>query len=64
MTGKIHRLLKDKHYGFIRGPQNTDYFFHESGLKNVKLDELEIGQEVEFEDEESDKGLRAVDIFA
>ena len=63
MTGKVHRILKEKNYGFIR-VANKDYFFHASALKNTKIEDLEIGQDVEFEDVESDKGLRAEDIFA
>lgn len=63
MTGKIHRIVKDKGYGFIRVGKD-DYFFHRSALKNIQFEVLEIGQEVEFEESISDKGRRADDIFA
>ena len=63
MTGKIHRLIKDKRYGFIRDKQNNDYFFHASSIKNADFDYLEVGTEVEFEDEDTEKGLRASDIY-
>ena len=63
MTGKIHRLIKDKRYGFIRDKQNNDYFFFKSAMKNCKFEDLEVGMDVEFEDSETDKGLRAEDIY-
>lgn len=62
MQGTIHRLIIEKEYGFIR-VDKKDYFFHKSALKNVKFDELHQGMEVEFEGVETDKGLRAEDIF-
>ena len=62
MIGTIKRLYLDKNYGFIRSG-NKDYFFHGSALKNIKIDDLEEGQEVTFEDNEGSKGPRAEDIF-
>lgn len=62
MTGTIKRLAKDKGWGFIRCG-STDYFFHRTSVKNGKWDELEEGQEVTFEDVESDKGPRAEDVY-
>jgi cold shock CspA family protein len=63
MTGRIVRLVAEKGYGFIRADDNREYFFHRSGLKNCQFDDLTIGKEVTFEDAESDKGLRAEDIY-
>lgn len=63
MIGKIKTLLRDKRCGFIKGSDNRDYFFHQSSLKNVQFDDLELQQEVEFEDSEGTKGPRAEDVF-
>lgn len=63
MEGTIVRMVKDRRFGFIRAKNGTEYFFHESGLKNIKFDDLQIGREVIFEDEETSKGKRAADIF-
>lgn len=63
MTGTIKKLLTDKYCGFITGKDKKDYFFHSSALKNTKYEDLEEGQEVEFEDSESPKGLRAEDVY-
>lgn len=63
MTGKIKRLIADKKFGFIIGDDGQEYFFHQSALKNTTFDEVSVGQEVEFEDSDGEKGLRAEDIF-
>ena len=63
MTGTVKRIYLDKGFGFIKGKDNKEYFFHRSGLKNIKLEELLAEQEVEFEDSEGAKGPRAEDIF-
>lgn len=63
MKGKIKKLIEDKRIGFITGDDGTDYFFHQSALKNITYEDLETGQEVEFEDADGAKGPRAEDIF-
>lgn len=63
MTGTIVRLMTDKGFGFIKGQDGKDYFLHRSALKNAKFDELGVGQEVTFKDSESEKGLRAEDVY-
>lgn len=63
MQGSIVRKVADKGFGFIRGTNGHEYFFHASALKNIKFDDVQIGQEVMFEDEEGTKGPRAADIY-
>jgi cold shock protein len=63
MTGTIKIVHSDKGYGFIRGEDGKDYFFHRSGLKNCQLADLEQGVEVTFEDTETKNGPRAEDVF-
>lgn len=63
MTGKIKTLHTDKGYGFIRGEDGTDYFFHRSAVKNAEFDTLKKGHEVTFEGFEGQKGMRAEDIY-
>ena len=63
MEGTVKKLVIDKGFGFILGSDGKEYFFHYSGLKNVKIDELEEGRDVIFEETEGKKGLRAEDIF-
>jgi CspA family cold shock protein len=63
MKGTIKRLLNDKGCGFIRAEDGKEYFFHKSGLKNCKFEDLDEGHEVTFEDSESAKGPRAEDVY-
>lgn len=53
MKGYIVRLGqnkdKKKGYGFIRGEDFIDYFFHASFLKNRYMTQISVGDEVEFD---------------
>ena len=41
MKGFIKTYLSEKEYGFIKGDDNKDYFFHNSSLKDKnKKDKL------------------------
>jgi CspA family cold shock protein len=53
-TGQIKRLVRDRGFGFIR-PEGAseDIFFHSSALQGGIFDQLNEGQNVEF-DRESD----------
>ncbi len=62
MTGTIKTIHPDKGFGFIIGEDRREYFFHRSSLKNVSFEQLVKGQDVSFEECESDKGPRAEDI--
>jgi len=62
MQGKIHRIFKQNNFGYIVA-NGIEYFFHKSALKNIRFEELELGQEVEFEEVETGQGWRADDIF-
>jgi len=60
MYGTIARVYADKGFGFIKGEDGKDYFFHHSAIERpLKFEELAGGDEVEFEDTRSSKGLRA-----
>jgi CspA family cold shock protein len=47
--GKIKKVVQDKGFGFIEGPNGKDVFFHQSSVANGGFDDLTQGQEVEFE---------------
>ena len=53
---------KEKGYGFIRGEDGKDYFFHYSVLVMDDFKTAEKGEAVEFEIQESERGLRAKDV--
>ena len=59
MKGTI-KTKTDKGYGFIQiEGQEKDLFFHSNDLSEVTFDELQEGDEVEFNVVEGDKGQRA-----
>ncbi|MBI5621650.1 cold shock domain-containing protein [Candidatus Falkowbacteria bacterium] len=63
MNGKI-KTLTGKGFGFITSEDNPDkdLFFHTSGLNGVAFDQLQEGDAVTFDVEQSDKGPRAVNV--
>lgn len=62
MTGTIKKKT-DKGFGFITGEGlQKDLFFHSNNLVGVTFDELNEGDQVSFETEESPKGLNAVNV--
>ncbi len=62
MTGTIKRVT-DKGFGFITPDGgDKDLFFHSSALVGVTFTELQVGDKVTFETEDSDKGPRAKNV--
>lgn len=62
MTGTIKRLT-DKGFGFISiEGQEKDLFFHHSALEGVTFEELNVGDTLQFETEDSQKGPQAINI--
>ncbi len=59
MKGIVRRFDKDKGYGFIQHESGKDVFFHYSAIDCEGFKTVEIGDEVEYEVEESEKGLKA-----
>lgn len=63
MEGVIKKLFPEKGFGFIKSDDGGEFFFHRSGVSRPgRFDDLEEGQRVEFEEEKSDKGPRAVSV--
>ena len=62
MTGTIKKLT-DKGFGFIKQDgQEKDLFFHSKSLVGVAFNELQEGDTVSFEVEDSPKGPNAVNV--
>jgi CspA family cold shock protein len=62
MTGSIKKKT-DKGFGFITvAGQEKDVFFHSKSLVGVSFDELNEGDMVTFEIEDSPKGPNAVNV--
>jgi len=64
MTGKVARILTDKKFGFIKGEDRKEYFFHKQDylgdFDDLAID-LETGRNltVTFDSVPSTKGPRA-----
>jgi len=56
--GSIKKIVVEKGFGFIESQPN-DMFFHHSVVEGTQFEELQEGQMVEFEFEDSPKGPRA-----
>lgn len=60
--GTISKLT-DRGFGFIsREGQDKDLFFHSNELQGVQFNELQEGDQVEFEVSESPKGPNATKV--
>ena len=60
MKGKVKTFNKQKGYGFINSLEvDGDIFFHYSTIEMEGFKTIDVGVEVEFELESSDKGKRA-----
>ena len=62
MKGKIKKVIRERGFGFISATDGQEIFFHRSGLVGENFDSLNEGIEVEFETQNSPKGLRAVNV--
>ena len=62
MNGVIKKKT-DKGFGFIAVEgQEKDLFFHSNSLVDVTFDELNEGDKVTFETQDSEKGPNAVNV--
>lgn len=63
MRGTIKHVNAEKQYGFIIGSDGQDYFFHASGVQAPRLiDDFDRGHAVEFDPEQSPRGLRGKNV--
>ena len=62
MTGTIRTLRVDKGFGFIKGSDGSQYFFHQSAIYGEGIADLREGDSVEFTVSQSPKGPRAENV--
>jgi len=61
--GTVKRVISDRGFGFIVGPDGKEYFFHRDGLApSMDFDRLVGGESVNFDVEAGPKGPRAVHV--
>ena len=65
MRGVIRKLRLDHGYGFIRGQEGRDWFFHRSDVIDGIFEELAEADTVDFEEgQRGPKGPRAAAVRA
>jgi CspA family cold shock protein len=62
--GKIKKMVRDRGFGFIRGDDGKEVFFHRSGLNVADYDGLNEGDIVEYVVQEGPRGSRAENVKA
>ena len=60
--GKIKKMVRDRGFGFIRGDDGKEVFFHRSGLNAADYDSLSEGDTVEYVVQEGPRGARAENV--
>jgi CspA family cold shock protein len=62
MRGTVKWFNDSKGYGFIQQPSGDDVFVHFSAIVGDGFRTLAEGEEVEFELNQTDKGLQAANV--
>lgn len=57
--GRIKKMVRERGFGFIRGEDGKEVFFHRSGLNAGEYDVLNEGAIVEYVVQEGPRGARA-----
>jgi len=60
--GTIKKMVRDRGFGFIRGDDGKEVFFHRSGLNAADYDALSEGDTVEYVVQEGPRGARAENV--
>jgi cold shock CspA family protein len=60
--GKIVKLFDEPAYGFIEAPDQTEIYFDYNAVISGDAEQLEIGSEVRFVQEDGDKGPQATSV--
>jgi CspA family cold shock protein len=61
-TGTVKWFNAEKGFGFISQAEGADVFVHYKSIQMQGFKSLEAGQNVEFEVQETDKGLQAANV--
>ncbi|MBD3267651.1 cold-shock protein [bacterium] len=61
-TGKVKWFSESKGYGFIEEDGGNDIFVHHTGIIGNGFKTLYEDQRVQFDTEQSDKGMKAVNV--
>jgi CspA family cold shock protein len=62
--GRIKKMVRDRGFGFIRGEDGKEVFFHRSGMTGGDYDSISEGDPVEYVIQEGPRGARAENVRA
>jgi CspA family cold shock protein len=62
--GRIKKMVRDRGFGFIRGEDGKEVFFHRSGMAGSDYDSISEGDAVEYVIQEGPRGARAEHVRA
>ena len=62
VKGRVKKLVPDRGFGFVRGDDGKEVFFHRSGLGAQDYDSLSEGDVVEYVVQEGPRGARAENV--
>jgi CspA family cold shock protein len=62
LRGRVKKLVPDRGFGFVRGDDGKEVFFHRSGLGANDYDALSEGDVVEYVVQEGPRGPRAENV--
>ena len=57
-AGRIKKIIPERGFGFVRGEDGNEVFFHRTELTTVDFDSLEEGENVTYDVVDSPKGPR------
>ena len=60
--GTIKKMVRDRGFGFIRGEDGKEVFYHRSGLNAADYDGLSVGDAGEYVVQEGPRGARAENV--
>jgi CspA family cold shock protein len=64
VKGRVKKLVPERGFGFVRGDDGKEVFFHRSGLGANDYDSLSEGDVVEYTVQEGPRGPRAENVRA
>ncbi len=64
VKGRIKKMVRDRGFGFIRGDDGKEVFFHRSGISAADYDSFSEGDVVEYVVQEGPRGARAENVKA
>lgn len=57
--GIVVRVFSEQGFGFLRTPEDREFYFHRNSVLHSDFDRLDVGTEVRFDPEEGDEGPQA-----